>query len=75
MEWSLDQLRQFVTAANGSTPLCSVDCPSLALPPLSVRMLWRQGRQLRPPEKWVETRFSELLCENAERWADPDGAS
>lgn len=52
-------------AANGSRRLCSVDCPFLALPPLSVRMLWRQGRPLRPPEKWVEKRFSELLRDNA----------
>ncbi len=50
---------------NSSTPLCSVDCPSLALPPLSVRMLWRQGRQLRSPEKWIEKRFGELLYDRS----------
>ncbi len=49
---------------NGPTPLCPVDCPSLALPPLSVRMLWRQGRPLRPPETWLEQRFGELLCDS-----------
>lgn len=54
-------------AASGSKPLRSVDCPFLALPPLSVRMLWRQGRPLRPPEKWVEKRFSELLRDGAGR--------
>lgn len=51
--------------ANGSTPLCPVDCPSLALPRLSVRMLWRQGRQLRTPEKWIEKRFGELLSDSS----------
>lgn len=53
-------------AAKGSKPLQSVGCPSLALPPLSVRMLWRQGRQLRPSERWIERRFGELLCNGAE---------
>lgn len=54
-------------AANGSKPLCSVGCPFLALPPLSVRMLWRQGRPLRPSERWVEKRFGELLCDGRDR--------
>lgn len=42
-------------------PLRQIDCPALALPLLSVRMLWCQGRLLRPTEKWVASRFTELL--------------
>lgn len=42
-------------------PLRQIDCPALALPLLSVRMLWCQGRPLRATEKWVASRFTELL--------------
>lgn len=45
-------------------PLQALDCPSLALPLLSVRMVWCQGRQLRETEKWVASRLTELLCAN-----------
>ncbi|MFA5488883.1 MAG: LysR family transcriptional regulator [Candidimonas sp.] len=46
-------------------PLRPVDCPSLALPKLSVRMLWRQGKQPGQTARWVERRFAELLKELA----------
>lgn len=46
-------------------PLQQVLCPSLALPLLSVRMLWHQGRQLSQTERWVESRFAELLRRDA----------
>ena len=42
-------------------PLQAVECPSLALPLLSVRMVWCQGRQLSPAEKWIASRLTELL--------------
>ena len=42
-------------------PLQQVYCPSLALSPLSVRALWRQGWQPTPTAGWVQARFTELL--------------
>lgn len=42
-------------------PLQQLDCPSLALPQLSVRMLWCQGWQPSRPAGWIEARFTELL--------------
>lgn len=42
-------------------PLHQINCPALALPLLSVRMLWCQGRPLRTTETWVAARFAELL--------------
>jgi DNA-binding transcriptional LysR family regulator len=42
-------------------PLQQLDCPSLALPQLSVRVLWCQGWQPGPTAAWVQTRFTELL--------------
>lgn len=42
-------------------PLQQLDCPALALPLLSVRMLWCQGRPLSATEKWVASRFAHLL--------------
>ncbi|RSZ29805.1 MULTISPECIES: LysR family transcriptional regulator [unclassified Variovorax] len=41
--------------------LQEVPCPSLALPRLSVRMLWLQGRQLGATASYVQKRFTELL--------------
>lgn len=41
--------------------LQEVPCPSLALPRLSVRMLWLQGRTLGATATYVQTRFTELL--------------
>lgn len=52
-------------------PLREVFCPALALPLLSVRMLWCQGRQLRPIELWIESRLGELLSSVADH-AHPD---
>ncbi|MCD2513383.1 LysR family transcriptional regulator [Comamonas endophytica] len=42
-------------------PLQQLDCPSLALPQLSVRVLWCQGWQPGPAANWVQARFTELL--------------
>ena len=42
-------------------PLQQVHCPSLALPKLSVRVLWRQGWRPTPTVKWILTRYTELL--------------
>lgn len=42
-------------------PLQQVNCPSLALSQVSVRVLWRQGWQPTPTVQWVQTRFTELL--------------
>ncbi|MET4575149.1 LysR family transcriptional regulator [Ottowia thiooxydans] len=51
-------------AADGhSKPLKQVVCSSLALPLLSVRMLWSQGRSLGRSAEWVENRLRQLLRE------------
>lgn len=42
-------------------PLQQLDCPSLALPQLSVRMLWCQGWQPNQTASWIQARFTELL--------------
>ena len=42
-------------------PLRQVHCPTLALPGLSVRMLWRQGWQPTRTVQWVQARYEELL--------------
>lgn len=42
-------------------PLQQLDCPSLALPQLSVRMLWCHGWQPNQTASWVQARFTELL--------------
>ena len=42
-------------------PLRQVHCPSLALPGLSVRMLWRQGWQPTDTVLWIQARYEELL--------------
>lgn len=42
-------------------PLKQLHCPSLALPPLSVRMLWCQGWHPTLTVQWVQTRFAELI--------------
>lgn len=53
-------------AADGySAPLKQLVCPSLALPLLSVRMLWSHGRSLGRAAEWVENRLKELLQELA----------
>lgn len=44
--------------------LREVPCPSLALPRLSVRMLWLQGRQPGATALYVQQRFTELLVES-----------
>ncbi len=41
--------------------LVPVSCPALALPLLSVRMLWRQGEPLSAGTQWIRDRFGELL--------------
>lgn len=48
-------------------PLRQVHCPTLALPQLSVRMLWRQGWQLTRTVQWVQSRYEELLSQT-EAW-------
>lgn len=50
-------------AANDSyrQPLQQLDCPSLALAQLSVRVLWCQGWRPGQAAHWVQTRFTELL--------------
>ncbi|MET1114506.1 MAG: LysR family transcriptional regulator [Comamonas sp.] len=42
-------------------PLQQLDCPTLALPQLSVRVLWCQGWQPSQAAAWVQARFTELL--------------
>lgn len=42
-------------------PLQPVPCPSLALPGLSVRMLWRQGWLPTQTVLWIQSRYEELL--------------
>ena len=42
-------------------PLQQLDCPWLALPQLSVRVLWCQGWQPGRAAQWVQARFAELL--------------
>lgn len=42
-------------------PLQQLHCPSLALPQLSVRVLWCQGWQPGATAQWVQGRFTELL--------------
>lgn len=42
-------------------PLQQLDCPTLALPQLSVRLLWCQGWQPSRAADWVRARFTELL--------------
>lgn len=46
-------------------PLQALDCPSLALPQLSVRLLWCQGWQPSETARWIATRFAELLRQAA----------
>ena len=46
--------------------LKEVPCPSLALPRLSVRMLWLQGRPLGVTARYIQQRFTELLRDGAE---------
>ena len=41
--------------------LQQLDCPALALPQLSVRVLWCQGWQPGQAATWVQARFTELL--------------
>lgn len=43
--------------------LREVPCPALALAPLSVRMLWRQGAPRSQTAQYVERRFGQLLAE------------
>lgn len=50
-----------VHVARRGGALHQVACPSLALPQLSVRMAWRQGRPLDAAAQWVAQRFAELL--------------
>ena len=42
-------------------PLQQLNCPSLALPQLSVRVLWCQGWQPSQTAGWIQARFTELL--------------
>ncbi|MNV98940.1 hypothetical protein D3C71_1942520 [compost metagenome] len=48
-----------------SKALKEVPCPSLALPRLSVRMLWLPGRPLGATALYVQQRFTELLGDGA----------
>ncbi|AWG34931.1 LysR family transcriptional regulator [Alcaligenes aquatilis] len=41
--------------------LAQLHCKELALPPLSVQMLWRQGQSLATVAVWMQQRLSELL--------------
>lgn len=42
-------------------PLQQVSCPSLALSPLPVRVLWREGWEPTATVQWVQARYTELL--------------
>ncbi|WP_322999293.1 LysR family transcriptional regulator [Castellaniella sp.] len=44
-------------------PLRQVACPSLALPPLPMRMFWPLGRPLGATAQWIGARFAELMRE------------
>ncbi|MFS2051910.1 substrate-binding domain-containing protein, partial [Variovorax sp. CT11-76] len=44
--------------------LKELPCPALALPRLSVRMLWLQGRPLGATALYVQQRFAELLLDS-----------
>ena len=44
-------------------PLQQVPCPSLALPGLSVRIVWRQGWQPTETVRWIQARYEELLAQ------------
>lgn len=44
-------------------PLQQLHCPALQLPPLSVRMLWRQGWPASPILLWIQQRFAQLLAQ------------
>jgi DNA-binding transcriptional LysR family regulator len=44
--------------------LKELPCPALALPRLSVRMLWLQGRPLGATARYVQQRFAELLLDS-----------
>lgn len=44
-------------------PLQQVPCPSLALPGLSVRIVWRQGWQPTQTVRWIQARYEELLAQ------------
>jgi len=46
-------------------PLQEVPCPSLALPRLSVRMLWLQGNRPGAIAHWMQQRFAELLLQTS----------
>lgn len=55
-------------------PLREVICPSVALPLLSVRMIWCQGRSLSRAERWIASRFVELLRPvGSRKYADASG--
>lgn len=54
-------LPAYIAADGYSRSLRQVNCSSLALPLLSVRMLWLQGRPLSGIAHWVERRLAELL--------------
>lgn len=41
--------------------LAQLHCQEMVLPPLPVRMLWRQGQSLPPAAVWMQQRLSELL--------------
>lgn len=41
--------------------LAQLHCQEMVLPPLPVRMLWRQGQTLPPAAVWMQQRLSELL--------------
>ena len=41
--------------------LTQLHCQEMVLPPLPVRMLWRQGQALPPAAIWMQQRLSELL--------------
>lgn len=49
---------EYFDYANSLLPLA---CPSVALPLLSVQMLWLPGRQLSPTSLWIADRLTELL--------------
>jgi DNA-binding transcriptional LysR family regulator len=47
-------------------PLRQLNCPSLALPQISVRILWRQGWQPTATVQWLQARYEELLNQEAD---------
>lgn len=53
--------------------LVPLRCPALALPHLSVQMLWLSGRAPAAPSQWIAARFTELLRSSREAAGAEEG--